>query len=427
MDNEVNLTVLTIKELYDLGARGIIPAEYVDNEIMRRVKEELKQKYHYWQGTGKDKRWKVHYYVNGIRHEKKYVNEKQMILFLLSLEDGMTLQKALSFKQCYDRWMTLKTKMVDVNTINKYESEYRRHLEGSAFESTIITQITKEDIISFMIDRIKNPTRRGQPSNHSLCRRSAKQLWYTIKNCFDWAEEEKVIEINVTASIKANKEFLHLTEEHEREEERVIVTPADGILLNRQFEDDHSKKPDYIPTYAVELAKLTGMRAGEIVTLKWKDIIDIQGQGRYFYVHRRESKNKQTGEMRIKAQTKNKKDRFVPITPAIQTLLDSVSAIEEEKGWLSEWVFSDRDGRVTVSKLSSCLANKCKQAGVTKKGCYAYRRTVNSILRAKGLDAKSASSMMGNTVSVNDRYYTYDVTDGNLKREFLSEVNQNMS
>ena len=47
-----------------------------------------------------------------------------------------------------------------------------------------------------------------------------------------------------------------------------------GKLL-RQLQKDHVDRPQYIPSYAVELATMTGMRVGELVALKWSDI-DIE-------------------------------------------------------------------------------------------------------------------------------------------------------
>ena len=42
--------------------------------------------------------------------------------------------------------------------------------------------------------------------------------------------------------------------------------------LQIQFQKDHEKKPNYIPTYAVEFACLTGMRVGEIAALRWDHV-----------------------------------------------------------------------------------------------------------------------------------------------------------
>ena len=65
---------------------------------------------------------------------------------------------------------------------------------------------------------------------------------------------------------------------------------------------------------------------------------------------------------------------------------------------------------------------------VIGKNCltFAYRRTVNSLARANGLSAEAASAMLGNTPAVNNRYYTFDVTEEQKKYAVLDQVNRFM-
>ena len=124
-----------------------------------------------------------------------------------------------------------------------------------------------------------------------------------------------------------------------------------------------------------------------------------------------------------------KRDRSLPgvaHTDAICDLLTRVKEVQEANGWLGEYIFTGADGRVTVHQLSSCMKNKCNQIGITPKGINAYRRTVNSLIRANGLSAEAAGAMIGNTPSVNNQYYTFDVTEDSKKYDVLDQVNQFM-
>ena len=106
-----------------------------------------------------------------------------------------------------------------------------------------------------------------------------------------YIEEEN----NPCSRIIPTKTIYRLTEEQERADDRIVIPPEQLIALNAQFRKDYEKQPGYMPVYALELAALTGMRAGEIVALKWDDI-----HGRYIEVRRRESVDKITGEIQIK-------------------------------------------------------------------------------------------------------------------------------
>ena len=107
-------------------------------------------------------------------------------------------------------------------------------------------------------------------------------------------------------------------------------------------------------------------------------------------------------------------------------ILSRAKAVQEENRWLDEYIFTGADGRITVHQLSSCMKNKCSQIGIRSKGINAYRRTVNSLIRANGLSAEAASAVIGNTPAVNNQYYTFDVTEDNKKYEVLDQVNQFM-
>ena len=411
---------MTIEELSYLRDHGIIEAEAVNDEIMIRKATEYQEKYHYWK-TSKGI-FKVHVYENGKRKVIERKTELGMIEYLIAREKGEAGKNA-TFKYCYDQWRAIHDQLVDANTVHKYNSDYKRFFENSTLTDRRICEITKDMLLEFMADSIKHPTFKGKPGTEVLNRRAAKSLWGYITNTFEWAVEHGCVdeEKNPCDRIVPKKTFYRLTQEHERPDDCVVIPPEQIAALNRQFQLDHEKHPEYIAVYALEFAALTGMRAGEIVALKWEDI-----QGNYIQVRRRESKDKLTGEVRIKSVPKNKKPRPVPYTDAIRELLDRVRKVEEEQKWLDEYIFTGWNGRITVPQLSSCLKNKCNQAGIRAKGINAYRRTVNSLTRANGLSAEAASAILGNTPAVNSLYYTFDVTEDRKKHDVLDKVNQFM-
>lgn len=54
--------------------------------------------------------------------------------------------------------------------------------------------------------------------------------------------------------------------------EKRTVSDKQMAMMYKIFQKDHNEKPEYIPTYAVELATLTGMRYGELPGLVWENI-----------------------------------------------------------------------------------------------------------------------------------------------------------
>ncbi len=195
--------------------------------------------------------------------------------------------------------------------------------------------------------------------------------------------------------------------------EKQIIPENDFLLLLKKFEMDYLTHPEYIPTYAVHLAALTGMRVGEISALTWANITQeyiIINQSEkckrtpkgspneYFIDNTKNGKERifplipeirallnsvKKIEMkygyltefvfsdkngRIHANTKNGKERIFPLIPEIRALLNSVKKIEMKYGYLTEFVFSDKNGRIHAPLISSCLKNKCRQLGISERG-----------------------------------------------------------
>ena len=196
------------------------------------------------------------------------------------------------------------------------------------------------------------------------------------------------------------------------------MSDEDMVRLYQQFYKDYQEQPEYIPTYAVHLATLTGMRVGEIAALSWKCIMNS-----YIVINKSEKYNRQTKEYYIDT-TKNGKDRVFPLTDEIRALLDMVKKIEMKNGYICEWVFANENGRIHAPVISSCSKNKCRQVGIDEKGIHAFRRTINSKLRCDGVSATIAASLLGHTEEVNGRYYTYDVSSIKEKAQIISNVNK---
>ena len=172
-----------------------------------------------------------------------------------------------------------------------------------------------------------------------------------------------------------------------------------------------------MPTYAVEMASLTGMRVGELSALRWDHVYP-----NYILIELSE-KYKRLSKTWVVEGTKNEKVRKFPITIEIRHLLDKVKVAQKTYIGTSEWVFADKNGdRIHTHVISSCLKNKCKMLKITDRGIHAYRKTVNSIMRSNGVSSSVASSLIGNSVAVNDQYYTYDVASLDEKSRIISDV-----
>ncbi len=390
---------------------GIIDVAYVQAYYeMNKRKEQLEQhKYHIW--CGEDGKWRT--YLPDSERGRKLLKRKTQ----KDIEDAVAKfyreqdeNAVTSFRNMYYRWRSVQDRLVCDNTITKYDTEYKRYFENAAFADKDIASITEEHIKVFICETVKNK---------KLCKKACKTLFGYVSRVMESARINHIIADNPMEYMKA-KDFYKYCTEIKRPVGDRIITDEDMEKLYGQFRDDYARKPSYIPTYAVEFASLTGMRVAEISALRWANIKDS-----YILVDASEKYNRKTQEYYIDS-TKNGKERIFPVTKEIQNLLERIKKVQLQYGFICEWVFADKNGRIHAPVISSCSKNKCRQIGISDKGIHAYRRTVNSKMRCGGVSATVAAALLGHSADVNNQYYTFDTSGLDEKMRIVESVNKKM-
>ena len=93
---------------------------------------------------------------------------------------------------------------------------------------------------------------------------------------------------------------------------------------------------------------------------------------------------------------------------------------------MSDYIFSDKRGRIHASVISDCARNASIYIGMSSKPIHSYRRTVSSKMRCSGVATPIVASLMGHTEKVNDDFYSYDVSGDKYKLEIVSKVNKDI-
>ena len=390
--------------LHEAIENGILDMAYIQKSV-EMAKRQKYLKCHsgkIWKGN--DGKWCTYLPdpIKGRRFVKKRTEEAvhDEIIKYYSQHDST----AKSFLQVYYEWRSYHDQMVDVNSVSKYNTDATRYFTDNKYDKENIKSYTKDSVSVFIKDRI---------DTLKLCKSATKRLFGYINCVFRYAEERGYIDKSPTTYLLP-KDFYKYCYESERSKKDKILSVDNMRILQEQLQKDHEKTPWYIPSYAVEFASLTGMRVGEIAALRWDCIKD-----NCFIIDKSEKYNSENNTYYI-SKTKNGKDRIFPITEEIQELLDKVLAIEQEYGYVSEWIFSDKDGRLSFRKISSCMKNKCRQCHIDVRGIHIYRKTLNSQMEYNGVSATTRATLLGHSKEVNERYYTFDVTDIEEKRHIIS-------
>lgn len=206
----------------------------------------------------------------------------------------------------------------------------------------------------------------------------------------------------------------------------------DEIKLIREhlWERVHSRKYD-VNGYAILFSSHTGVRQGEIPSLRWDDIGDNK-----IHIHSQQNDKKVDGKKvyYYEPTTKNEKGvsndgRYLPLTDEVNRILTELKQKQDLLGIKSEWVFCKEDGSwTTTASYSEALYRLCKgdkargTDGLGLELCnnHAFRIALNSyVFIPMGLDAPERAKLLGHSVETNLKHYTFARTD-----EYLSEIKE---
>jgi integrase len=146
----------------------------------------------------------------------------------------------------------------------------------------------------------------------------------------------------------------------------------------------------------VRVASYAGLRRGELVALRWRDVDFV---GRKIIVRRSLS-----AETELRS-TKSRRAREVPLPDQAATALDRLSRRGEFTG-PDDYVFANRSGRrLDPSALRRRFERARDAAGLERLRFHDLRHTYGSLLVAGGIDLPSVKAAMGNSrLSTTERY-----------------------
>jgi integrase len=389
---------------------GMIDKAQLAEKIEMQKRKEILQQHIYSIYEGKDGKWYTYLPSDdGKRKKIKRTSREDIESVVVQFyKDKAEKESPKTFNDAYKHWRSVQDTLVTDNSISKYETDYKRYFDGKEFSKRPIKSLTEEVIQVFIVTTVKE---------QKLCKKACKTLFGYIRRSIKSARINRLIDDDPMQFLEA-KQFYKYCTDVEKAPDKRIVSDEDMKRLYARFYEDYEKQPEYIPTYAVHLATLTGLRVSELSSLRWDCVTDS-----YLIIDKSEKYNRITKEYFID-KTKNGKSRIFPITDEIRELLDAVRKVEMQNGYMCEWVFANENGRIHAPVISSCSKNKCRQIGITEKGIHAYRRTVNSKMRCSGVSATVAASLLGHTAEVNEQYYTFDVSSLQEKAKIVSNINK---
>jgi len=270
----------------------------------------------------------------------------------------------------YENYAKIKVRPSSHQTYKGYIENHIKPNIGSVplgkLSSLQLQKLYKKLLAKGRVDRIEA---KSQPKG--LSPKTVRNINQVISSAMDFAKSQKLIAVNPTDGCALPK--------LEHQEMKTLPTEQLASFLRE------AKESGVFEMYYIELA--TGLRRGELLGLKWKDLDLQQGSLR---VQRQISRiNGEVVEAPLK--TKNSYRTISLGTDAVEILKE-----QRKKCGGSPYVFpSPTGGPISPVSVLQMLHRVLKRAGLPKVRFHDLRHTFATVALQNGVDIKTVSGMLG--------------------------------
>ena len=375
-------------------------------EAMKRKELLEKHPYKIWQG--KDGKWYTY-----LPDDKK----------------GRTLKKRTSQKAIEDDVITyLKTELENPTITEVFNERNDRRLELAKISSATHLrnrQLYNRHYGEFGVHRIKNLTSQEicdfleeQIPKFKLSAKGFSNLKTLTRGFLKRAKRLGQIDFRIE-EILAEIDYSEIEFNKNRKAESLQVFT--DFEMDRIFE--YVKCNIDIENLGIMLMFVTGMRVGELVTLKW---IDVGSGGSFVSIKRTETRyrDKDSGKLTYSVKESPKTEagiRDVIIPKDYLWVLARMKRINP----FTEFIFEKNGERLHTEQIRKRLYRICRNVDIKLRGTHAIRKTYGSILLDNNIDQKLIIGQMGHTdIATTETFYHKNRRTNEEKSDILSEIPQ---
>ena len=261
--------------------------------------------------------------------------------------------------------------------------------------------------------------------NNDLGHRMPKKAFMNYKGilniAFGYADEHDVCKNFIMNPNKfKNSDYAELFDSSKKKPEQKAFSRTEIEQMDAEVDKRLENKKDYgtcyTDGYMFKLSKLTGMRCAELCALKKTDILFEEN---CIHVHSQQLKLNGSQEYFHVPYTKDEKGnskggRFVPLLPEAREMLLELFEKQKQQGIDTNWVFANPDGSWIKSDThyQKFLQRLSRKFNFPISNNHAIRIYYNSyVLIPAGVQVAERAKILGHSVEVNLKYYTFEDRD----------------
>ena len=420
--SELSAQLATLQNQEESGMLSVAGATYKKELKKQRFKliEEAVFSVHFnaiQTGTVKKGASEKTYYqtrVKGLKTPPRCYSYERLIEKLYQHYFGNETCSDYSFEAIFNAAVEEKIKTIapKEKTVRDYYNSYRAFItpEFAKLDIRSITRVQLKEYIQATSKRL-NPT---------------KKRFYKFKGVLNMAfryaadPERRIIPLNIVPD--DNNPYKKNCQNSEDKPEDKAFQPEE-IELIREYVWKRINRSKYdVNGFAILFSSHTGVRQGEIPSLKWSDIGE-----KLIHIHSQQNDHEVNGckEYYYNPTTKNEKGesqngRYIPLTKEVKHILNELKEKQKKLGIHSEWVFAKENGDwiTTVGYYESLYKICVDKLKLNLSNNHAFRIALNSyVLIPMGIEAPERARILGHSVETNLKHYTFS-----RDKEYLYEV-----
>ena len=278
-----------------------------------------------------------------------------------------------------------------------------------------IKQLRSGDVLDFLEAQPAHCLKtRGKP----LTSKAFTNLKVIIRGTLNRARRNGYIDLNVDQIFSDLDVSPKMLKRHDTAEQDDVFTEEELPVFVGYLKEHLD-----IQNIGLLLMLVTGLRVGELVTLKHSDIEQIDGNY-VIHVQRTETRfrdsdgNPQYG---VKESPKTTAGiRSVVVPPDCEWLMKKIRGLNP----FSEFIFmNDKGERMTTNCFRMRQKRVCKLLGMKEKSPHKSRKTYGSILLNNSCNLNFITNQMGHTdIATTEAYYHKDMLSTKAKSEMLGNI-----
>ena len=296
--------------------------------------------------------------------------------------------------------MQTMLKAVKKGTIDRHKATFAKHFKS--FRNRQVKDITADDVEQFIYDQFKD----GLDSKA-------------------WGRLRTVLNMIITHARKRGLTELRLNdilEDLEYKPSKLVKKPENGIKQKAynleemenivQYCKEHGRQLDL----AVAFLIFTGLRVGELCTLRNSDLSDVSVRVTQALEHHKEDGHVVYGIQGTKTEN-GKREIFLPDSGL--WLLQSLRRLNP----FGEYVFEKNGKPITDASVRDKLKYICGKLNIPYRSPHKIRKSYATLLIESGMSAKMIQKQMGHAdISTTMKYYYQDIGDKEEKLNALNRV-----